>query len=255
MTTKNRESVETRNASDHAGEFILRVDGVHKTYRLGRVDVPVLRGVSLALSRGEFVAVFGASGSGKSTLLHLIGGLDEPDANGRGRIEFQGEEIGRYGSSAIDRYRRERVGIIFQFYHLLPELNVLQNVIVASMVRHGARGYPGEATTVARRAALLLERVGLSHRLKHRPIELSGGERQRVAIARALINEPTLLLADEPTGNLDRETGARILDLLMDVRKERAQTMIVVTHDPVTAARADRTVKLEDGRISSRIVS
>jgi ABC-type lipoprotein export system ATPase subunit len=254
---------------------IISVANLFKTYRLGRVTVPVLRGVSLEVRPGEWLAIRGASGSGKSTLLHLIGGLDRPDrkvdpakcgkcgydmrdtkggvcpecgtAFGRGgTIMFRDRRLSGMSSGELDRYRATNVGFVFQFYHLLPELTVLQNVTVAGMVRDGLRHDSGAAAT---RATQLLTTFGLGQRLKHRPAELSGGERQRVAIARALINSPDVLLADEPTGNLDRATGDKILDALQSVRAQRGQTMIMVTHDADVAARADRVVRLEDGRV------
>ena len=230
---------------------ILTVDNLHKTYRLGRVSVPVLRGASLSVEQGEFVAVLGASGSGKSTLLHLIGGLDTPDRapeTSRGEVSFDGRSLGAMRAGELDRYRARDVGFVFQFYHLLPELSVVQNVLIASMVRRG----PGAAAVRAgasERARAILDAFGLGERLGHRPSQLSGGERQRVAIARALINEPRLLLADEPTGNLDRKTGGAILDSLAKIRERSRQTVIMVTHDAGVAARADRIVKLEDGRV------
>src|SRR5690606_12599885 len=150
----------------------------------------------------------------------------------------------RMNARSLDRYRSTSVGFVFQFYHLLPELTVLQNVLIAAMVKHGRVGYMRRSTELRRRAEDLLDRFGLSHRLRHRPVELSGGERQRVAIARALINEPQILLADEPTGNLDQKTGASILDALMETQAERSLAMVLVTHDPLTAARADRVVHL-----------
>lgn len=232
---------------------VVSISNLHKTYRLGRVDVPVLRGVSVDVERGEWLAVLGASGSGKSTLLHLVGGLDRPDLAGNGTgasILFEGRDINRLPSAELDRYRARAVGFVFQFYHLLPELSVLDNVLIAAMVRHGRFGYrraAGEARTLARE---LLDRFGLGHRLRHRPAELSGGERQRVAIARALVNRPTLLLADEPTGNLDLETGRKILDVFAELRTALGLTVIVVTHDPNTAERADRVVRLVDGRLA-----
>ncbi|MBL9000684.1 MAG: ABC transporter ATP-binding protein [Phycisphaerae bacterium] len=228
----------------------LRIVGVRKTYRLGRVRVPVLHGVDLSVSEGEFVAILGASGSGKSTLLHLAGGLDRPDKGGgeASRIEFRGVDLNTMSRGQLDRYRARDAGFVFQFYHLLPELTVLQNVVIAAMVRRGF-GYAPYAAACRDAARKLLEDVGLSHRLNHRPVELSGGERQRVAIARALINEPSLLLADEPTGNLDRATGESILTMLLEIRARRKLTMLVVTHDQHTAARADRIVRLADGRV------
>src|SRR5262245_10330773 len=228
---------------------LLRVANLHKTYKLGRVNVPVLHGVNLSVEPGEFVAVLGASGSGKSTLLHLIGGLDKPDKNPAGFIDFNGRHLADFSWGALDRYRNEDIGFVFQFYHLLPELSVIDNVLLGAMIRYGRLGYARRRGECRRSAEGILKRVGLSHRLRHRPAELSGGERQRVAIARALINEPRLLLADEPTGNLDQATGATILDALLEIRAERKQSMIVVTHDPDTARRADRVVRLMDGRV------
>ncbi len=231
---------------------LLEVQHLRKTYRLGRVEVPVLHGASLAVEEGEFVAILGASGSGKSTMLHLIGGLDRPDRAPKGEpdasVMFDGHAIGSMAARELDRYRAGTVGFVFQFYHLLPELNVLQNVMIAGMVRHGLAfaSHRGESRA---RAESLLGAFGLGSRLRHRPAELSGGERQRVAIARALINEPRLLLADEPTGNLDRKTGDAILDTLAQIRERTRQTVVMVTHDAHVAARADRIVKLEDGRV------
>lgn len=222
---------------------------IRKTYKLGRVNVPVLKGVSLDCKAGECLAILGASGSGKSTLLHLIGGLDSPDS-GEGSIQVGDEVITSLGAAKLNTFRAEQVGFVFQFYHLLPELSVTENVLIARMVkdRMGYFKHAGEARTEAER---LLQTMGLGHRLKHRPGELSGGERQRVAIARALVNRPKLFLADEPTGNLDRETGQKILDAMMSVRRETGQTMVIVTHDPETASRADRVIQIKDGVVAT----
>jgi lipoprotein-releasing system ATP-binding protein len=224
-----------------------------KSFKMGDQVLTVLKHADLALREGEFVAIEGRSGSGKSTLLHLMGGLDRPARNGNGRggglIAFRGEAIHDYSATELNRYRASKVGFVFQFYHLLPELTVLQNVAVAAMVRHGRLGYPRGPSHA--RATELLEAFGLGHRLRHRPAELSGGERQRVAIARALMNQPELLLADEPTGNLDRSTGEKILDAIALLRETSGQTMVMVTHDEAVAARADRVVKLEDGRVAA----
>ncbi len=233
-------------AAPPSAQTIVSVSNLHKTYRLGRVDVPVLRGVSLDVRRGEWLAIRGASGSGKSTLLHLIGGLDRPDRGAGSTIRFRDSVLSDLRAGDLDQYRATNVGFVFQFYHLLPELTVLQNVTIASMVRDGL-GHKSSAATP--KAKALLTTFGLGERLRHRPAELSGGERQRVAIARALINDPDVLLADEPTGNLDRATGDKILDALAKVRAERGQTMIMVTHDAEVASRADRVVNLTDGRI------
>jgi lipoprotein-releasing system ATP-binding protein len=232
-----------------AGAPLLEVKDLHKTYHLGHVDVPVLRGVSLAVKKAEFVAVLGASGSGKSTLLHLMGGLDRPDKKPPGEIAFDGRTLTSMSAGELDRYRNQDVGFVFQFYHLLPELTVVENVLLGPMIRYGRWGYLARAKKLRAGAEELIAKVGLGHRLGHRPAELSGGERQRVAIARALANEPRVLLADEPTGNLDHVTGGKILDMIMDIRRERQQTMVVVTHDEETAKRADRVIRLLDGRV------
>ncbi len=231
---------------------VMRAIDLQKTYRMGRVEVPVLRGVSLDVAPGEWLAILGASGSGKSTLLHLLGGLDKPDkpsrSNGRvSGIEFRGRPIASMSESQRNAYRAATVGFVFQFYHLLPELSVVENVLLASNVKSGPGRSVPEATR--KRAHELLERFGLGHRLRHKPGQLSGGERQRVAIARALVNEPEVLLADEPTGNLDRATGLEIIDVLEELRASTGQTLVMVTHDVSIAERADRIVRLVDGRV------
>ncbi len=232
---------------------ILAVSGLRKTYKLGRVPVPVLHGVDMTVKKGEWVAILGASGSGKSTLLHLCGGLDRPDrAKGdqpKPKIVFEGRDVAAMGKRDLDRYRSRNVGFVFQFYHLLPELTVIENVTVGAMIRLGRFGYMAHKGESEKRARALLESFGLGHRLKHRPAELSGGERQRVAIARALINDPDLLLADEPTGNLDRTTGGSILDVIAEQRARMGLTILMVTHDERIAERADRVVRLADGRV------
>jgi ABC-type lipoprotein export system ATPase subunit len=227
---------------------LLSAKGLHKSYRMGREDVHVLRGASLEADAGEFLVVMGSSGSGKSTLLHILGALDAPD---RGTVEFRGQRMFEMPLRVRNSYRNRDVGFVFQFYHLLPELNVLENVLMPSMV--GAtfltwRSLRGQAQRNARE---LLEQFGLSERLKHRPNELSGGERQRVAIARALVNRPALLLADEPTGNLDEVTGAGILRLLSELNKS-GQTIVMVTHDAKVASLAHRRVHLGDGVVRDR---
>ena len=230
---------------------ILQAAGVHKTYQLGRVALKVLKGYSISVGRGEFVAIMGSSGSGKSTLLHLLGALDVPD---QGTVLFEGRDVFAESNGARDRLRNATFGFVFQFYHLLPELNVLENVLLPCMVGSSVLGWLGplgRRAEAKRRAGEMLERMGLGDRLRHRPNELSGGERQRVAIARALANNPRVLLADEPTGNLDEATGQDILGLLKTLNRE-GQTIAMVTHDPQVAASAHRIVSLADGRITTR---
>jgi len=224
---------------------LLESRNIHKRYRMGGEDLHVLRGVDVAVNRGEWLAVLGASGSGKSTLLHLLGGLDRPE---RGEVIFEGNNVFAAGSRAVDRYRNRRVGFVFQFYHLLPELSALENVMISAMISHGVFSWPGTRAQLRARAVQILERMGLSNRLSHRPNKLSGGERQRVAIARALINQPAVLLADEPTGNLDANTGGQILDVFREFHKN-GQTIVMVTHDTNVAAAADRRVRLEAGKL------
>ncbi|MBI3877757.1 MAG: ABC transporter ATP-binding protein [Verrucomicrobia bacterium] len=221
-------------------EPLLQARALHKSYTLGHRTLEVLRGVDLGVQAGEFLALRGASGAGKSTLLHLLGGLDRPDA---GEIWFDGKNLALVNGGALTAFRNRKVGLVFQAYHLLPELDALENVCLP------ARIAGTDADTTAKRATELLKRVGLAERLEHRPAELSGGEQQRVAIARALINEPALILADEPTGNLDSHTGAEIIDLLCALQHERNATLLIATHDSRVAARAPRVVELEDGVI------
>ena len=235
---------------------LIEAKSVHKTYRMGRVTVPVLRGVDLSVEPGECVAILGASGSGKSTLLHLLGGLDRPDVKPPAGVGSDGNEIifrdrslRTYSAGELDRYRNRSVGFVFQFFHLLPELDVLHNTMLASLVSIGRLKYHARSKEIRARATEMLGRFGLGHRLRHRPNELSGGERQRVAIARALMNKPELILADEPTGNLDQTTGGAILDVLLSLRGEQQQTLVIVTHSQAIADRADRVVRLADGRV------
>ncbi|MAY73379.1 MAG: hypothetical protein CMJ31_01395 [Phycisphaerae bacterium] len=220
---------------------------------MGRVRVNVLKGVDLSVREGEWLCVLGASGSGKSTMLHLLGGLDRPDragadGGGPGSITYGGKDLRKISAGELNRYRNREVGFVFQFYHLLPELRVLENVTIGAMIRHGRFGYRGAAKREAIDSAReLLTAFGLADRLRHRPTELSGGERQRVAIARALVNRPRILLADEPTGNLDRVTGESIIETLAETRERLGLTVVMVTHDERIAARAERVVRLRDG--------
>jgi len=220
--------------------------GLEKSYSKGKAPVQVLRGVDLEVERGEFVAIVGASGSGKSTLLHVLGLLDAPD---RGRVLLDGKRIDDRPDRERDLMRNQTFGFIFQFYHLLPELSALENVLMPQMIRHSFLSYMSQRGRFRREASALLDRVGLGHRLSHFPSELSGGEMQRAAIARALSSGPELLLADEPTGNLDANSGQGVLELLRDLNRERGLTMMMVTHDIQIAQQADRIVRLAEGRI------
>lgn len=223
---------------------ILKVENLHKLYRLGKTDVNVLRGVNLDVADDSWTALLGASGSGKTTLLNMLGTLEKPDD---GVIVYDGVNFSELSHRRRVIFRRTRVGFVFQAYHMMPELTVLENVKLPGMLN----GRRGKALTEA--ASASLERVGLGHRLKHRPNELSGGEQQRAAIARALINEPDLILADEPTGNLDSATSAGILDIFQALRgDESTRTIIMVTHDASIADLADRVLHLKDGVISDQ---
>jgi lipoprotein-releasing system ATP-binding protein len=222
-------------------ELLIIARGLGRTYRMGKRNLEVLRGVDLSVARGEFVALRGASGAGKSTLLHLLGGLDAPDT---GEISFDGKNLAMLPAAKLAELRNHKVGFVFQAYHLLPELSALENVCLPARVARVS------AADAAQRGRELLGRVGLSERMEHRPYELSGGEQQRVAIARALINSPELILADEPTGNLDSHTGEEIMELLCGLRTERNATLVIATHDAKVAARAPQVVQLVDGQIA-----
>jgi len=226
-------------------EFIIEAQGIYKSYRMGAAEVRVLKGADIAVRRGEFVAIVGASGSGKSTLLHILGALDKPD---KGVVRFEERDLDGMSGREMNRYRNKTVGFVFQFYHLLDELSVLENVILPAMVPVGVIRWLSVRGCVRRRGRELLEAVGLGERAAHKPYQLSGGERQRAAIARALVNEPKLLLADEPTGNLDSATGNGILELLERLNRA-GQTIVMVTHDERVARRAGRIITLADGRI------
>ncbi|HEX3890082.1 MAG TPA: ABC transporter ATP-binding protein [Verrucomicrobiae bacterium] len=222
-------------------EQFLSARALVKTYAMGKRTLEVLRGVDLTVARGEFLALRGASGAGKSTLLHLIGGLDSPNS---GEIFFKKQNLAKFSEGELTQFRNRRVGFVFQAYHLLPELTALENVCLPARVARIS------AAQTEKRGRDLLLRVGLKERAEHKPSELSGGEQQRVAIARALINEPELLLADEPTGNLDSKTGGEIIELLKNLCAEKQMTLVIATHDAKVAAHAQRVIELADGRIA-----
>jgi putative ABC transport system ATP-binding protein len=226
---------------------ILEARDVARSYRMGALEVHALRGVSLTVAAGEFVAVMGPSGSGKSTLLHILGGLDRPSA---GEVILDGAVVSRLGDDSATRLRREKTGFVFQFFNLVPILSVRENVALPFTI--AGRDPGGRAEAVAIREVLAA--VDLAGKERHRPDELSAGEQQRVALARALVHRPALLLADEPTGNLDYATGSEILDMLWRECDERGQTVVLVTHDAKAAAYADRILVLRDGALLDEIV-
>ncbi len=240
------ETQKRRLVVPHLADGQLQAIRLKKSFRKGPVEIPVLKGVSLGIRRGEFIAIVGQSGSGKSTLLHLLGTLDSPDD---GEIHFDGRRIDNLPAAGRDRLRNRQIGMIFQFYHLLPALSALENVLAPLMIAHSAWGFFRRRRQERAAAAELLELVGLGHRMKHRPRELSGGEMQRAAIARALMPQPEVLLADEPTGNLDRQTGHDIIQILRTLNQQRNLTIVMVTHDLAIAQQADRIVRLVEGRI------
>lgn len=219
-------------------EVQLRSHDLKRSFQINRTRIEVLRGVSLEVSRGESVFLCGASGAGKTTLLYTLAGLEHPES---GRVEFEGTSIYELGSDRLAGLRNARMGFVFQSYFLLPELTALENVLLPAMMGGKSRKKIGES---------LLERVGLKDRLHHLPSELSGGEQQRVAIARSLINDPTILFADEPTGNLDSHTGESIIELLLGVAREDRRTLLVVTHDEKLARRGDRLLRIEEGLLA-----
>lgn len=220
--------------------LLLSCQGLTKTYREGKLETPVLRGVDLELAPGEMLAVVGSSGSGKSTLLHLLGALDNPSS---GQVLFNGEDIHQWSSRQQAVFRNRELGFVYQFHHLLGEFTALENAAMPLLIA-------GEAVkSASAKAAAMLERVGLGHRLEHKPSELSGGERQRVAIARALVNGPKLVLADEPTGNLDHKSADSIYALMCELNADLGTAFVVVTHDRALAARLHRRISLVDGLV------
>jgi ABC-type lipoprotein export system ATPase subunit len=221
-------------------EMVIQVENLVKTYLLGKVSIPALRGISFDVAKGEFLVVMGPSGSGKTTLLNLMGAIDKPTS---GRISIDGRDITRLGEGELTKLRRHKIGFIFQFYNLIPALTASENVELPMLTAGVSR------KTASKRALQLLETVGLAERVDHLPDELSGGEQQRVTIARALANKPTVILADEPTGDLDTKTGMEVVQVLYDTSKEENTTVVVVTHDPMITEKADRILQMRDGNI------
>jgi len=224
----------------------LRSVAISRSYSKGQVKVPVLRGVDLCVGRGEFVSIVGKSGCGKSTLMHLFGLLDTPDS---GEVRLEQNRIDDLPAATRDELRNRIFGFVFQFYHLLPELTLLENVLAPLMIRYSAWEFWRRRKEFRAEAQILIKKMGLDHRLKHRPSEMSGGEMQRAAIARALIGKPEVLLADEPTGNLDAVTGREIMAMMARLNEEEGLTIIMVTHDETIARQANRIVRLTEGRI------
>jgi len=219
---------------------MIQVTDLYKSFPMGEQTLPVLKGINLTIQRGELIAVVGASGAGKSTLLHIIGLLDRPT---KGTVQFEGQDLFGFSESAQAEFRNKRIGFVFQFHHLLPEFTALENACMPALIQ---RRQPNE---VENEAIAILKEVGLGERLHHKPGELSGGEQQRVAVARALLQKPDLVLADEPTGNLDTHTGEALFSLMRELNKARGTTFVIVTHNDKLSAQADRIVHMQDGQI------
>jgi lipoprotein-releasing system ATP-binding protein len=239
-------SEQSRTPAGQSAKSILRASAIQKSFQMGESVLQVLKAVDLNVREGEFVAIEGRSGSGKSTLLHIMGALDVADS---GSVEFEGRDIAQLSSAQRSQLRNTSFGFVFQFYHLLPELNVLENVLLAPMIEYSWTAFKSRKHQLRDRAREVLAQLGMEHRLRHKPTQLSGGERQRVAIARALVNSPKVIFADEPTGNLDAETGRQIMGVLEKLHRHKGQTIIMVTHDRTLASQADRVLVLRDGKL------
>ena len=238
-----------RDANAASGQnVVLRANRVRRSFAMGSRSLEILHGIDLVLRSGELVALVGASGAGKSTLLHILGVLDRPDD---GVLEVHGRDPWKLSTTERARIRNSEIGFVFQFYHLLPELNAIENTLLPAMIAHSTASYRRNRRELHDRAVQMLTHFGLGERLKHRPGELSGGERQRVAMARALFHDPKILLADEPTGNLDSSTGETVLELLFAEQRRRGLALILVTHDSRLAQRCDRILSIEDGIIQA----
>ncbi|MBI5361534.1 MAG: ABC transporter ATP-binding protein [Planctomycetes bacterium] len=227
---------------------VLSARAVTKSFQIGDRKLEILHGVDLALGRGELVSLMGSSGAGKSTFLHILGLLESPTS---GEVFIEGRCAWKLPVQERAAIRNQKLGFVFQFYHLLAELDAVENVLLPAMILHGRGAYLGRRKALREKARSLLAKFGLDHRLEHRPAQLSGGERQRVALARALFLDPPILIADEPTGNLDSATGEKVLELLLTEQKERELTLLLVTHDERIASRCRRVVRMQDGRILS----
>ncbi len=227
---------------------LLSAHQLRKTYVKYANQIPVLQGVDLEIQEGDFISVLGTSGSGKSTMLHLLGLLDQPNS---GSVTLEGRRVDNLPTRERDQLRNRTFGFIFQFYHLLPEFTTFENVLTPAMISHSVWNWFSNRSQIRKQALEILERVGLSHRLSHRPCELSGGEMQRTAIARALINRPRILLADEPTGNLDSTNGQHVMELLREFNRQEGLTVVMVTHNTDLVQKSDRVVRLVDGRVET----
>jgi lipoprotein-releasing system ATP-binding protein len=247
MDPQPRDSTAAPNAARGTAPVLLRASGLVKEFRTGDVTLQVLKGIDVEVRRGEFLAIAGPSGAGKSTLLHCLGFLDRPTA---GDVTYGAVRAAGLDDVRLAEIRNRHFGFVFQLYHLLPDLTALENVLVPLMIQVTAWTWPARRGAFRQRAMELLDRLGLAARLHHRPAQLSGGERQRVAIARALVNEPDVVLCDEPTGNLDMATSRQIQEVLVGLHRDEGRTLVIVTHDEGVARRADRVIHLVDGRIA-----